>query len=550
MAGTARTFDIIIVGAGSAGCVLAHRLSADPQRRVLLLEAGGSHKKFHMTMPLAFLRAMFNLDLMWNYYSEPEPTLDGRKVWLPRGRVLGGSSSVNGMFYMRGHSSDYDDWAAAGCPGWSYADVLPYFRRMESSWRGVNAWHGDRGPLPVRAIDTRRLLHEPLMQSAVAAGFATTADLNAEIEEGFARGEVTIDARGRRASTARAYLDPVRARPNLTVVTGALVEQVLIENGRAVGVQYRLNGAVERAQADAEVVLAGGAYNSPQLLMLSGIGNADDLKGHGIRTVVHSPGVGANLSEHARLPVEFALNRPVSFLNELRADRVARSVVRWALFGDGVFATQINSCNIVIRTDARQSKPDVQLMCNPVRMDAKIWWPLIGPRQQHRITADAVVLHPESRGSVRLRSANPADPPRIQLNLFAHPGDLATARRGLAAARRIYATRPQADLIATELAPGPGVVSDADIDAYLRRAAAVTMHPVGTCRMGGDDLAVVDPELRVRGIAGLRVADASIMPTVPGGNTNAAAIMVGEKAADLILGTRLPAELPRARKHA
>jgi choline dehydrogenase len=550
MAGAARTFDIIIVGAGSAGCVLAHRLSADPQRRVLLLEAGGSHKKFHMTMPLAFLRAMFNLDLMWNYYSEPEPTLDGRKVWLPRGRVLGGSSSVNGMFYMRGHSSGYDDWAAAGCPGWSYADVLPYFRRMESSWRGADAWHGASGPLPVRAIDTRRLLHEPLMQSAVAAGFATTADLNAEIEEGFARGEVTIDARGRRASTARAYLDPVRGRPNLTVVTGALVERVLIENGRAVGVQYRRHGAVERPRAAAEVVLAGGAYNSPQLLMLSGIGNADDLKGHGIQSLVHLPGVGANLSEHARLPVEFALSRPVSFLNELRADRVVRSVLRWYLLGDGAFATQINSCNIVIRTDASLSRPDVQLMCNPVRMDAKIWWPLVGAQQQHRITADVVVLHPESRGSVGLHSADPADKPRIQLGIFGREADLATARRGLAAARHIYATRPQADLVAAELAPGPGVASDADVDAYLRRAAAVTMHPVGTCRMGGDDLAVVDPELRVRGVAGLRIADASIMPTVPGGNTNAAAIMVGEKAADLILGTRLPAESHRARTHA
>ena len=550
MAGGVRNFDIIIVGAGSAGCVLAHRLSADPQRRVLLLEAGGSHKQFHMTMPLAFLRAMFNLDLMWNYYSEPEPMLDGRKVWLPRGRVLGGSSSVNGMFYMRGHSTDFDGWAAAGCPGWSYADVLPYFRRMEASWRGANAWHGASGPLSVRAIDTRRLLHEPLMQSAVAAGFATSADLHAELEEGFARGEVTIDARGRRASTARAYLDPVRGRPNLTVVTGALVERVLIENGRAVGVQYRLNGAVERAQAAAEVVLAGGAYNSPQLLLLSGIGNADDLKAHGIQTLVHAPGVGANLSEHARLPVEFALSKPVSFLNELRADRVLRSTARWFLLGDGAFATQINSCNIVIRTDENQSRPDVQLMCNPVRMDAKIWWPLLGPQQQHRITADVVVLHPESRGSVRLRSANPADPPCIQLNLFTRPADIATVKRGLAAARRIYATRPQADLIAGETAPGPGVVSDAEIEEYIRRAAAVTQHPVGTCRMGSDDLAVVDPELRVRGVAGLRVADASIMPTVPGGNTNAAAIMVGEKAADLILGTRLPAENPRARTHA
>ena len=546
MTGGAREYDYIIVGAGSAGCVLAHRLSANPQCRVLLLEAGGSHKKFHLTMPLAFLRAMLNPAFVWDYMSEPEPTLDGRSLRLPRGKVLGGSSSINGMFYMRGHSSDFDGWAADGCPGWSYAEVLPYFRAMETSWRGDNAWHGAVGPLPVRAIDTRRLLHDPLMRSAAAAGFATSDDLHAEVEEGFARGEITVDARGRRASTARAYLDPVASRANLTVITGALAERVLVENGRATGVQFRRNAVLETARAAGEVLLAGGAYNSPQLLMLSGIGPADELKALGIAPLLHLPAVGQNLSEHGRVPVEFSLSRPVSFLNELRADRVAFSTLRWFLTGGGAFGTQINSCNVVIRTDSAQRQPDVQLMCNPVRMDARIWWPM-GPTQQHRITADVVVLHPQSRGSMRLRSANPADAPRIRLNLFSDPADMATARRGLAAARRIYATRPQADLVAAETAPGPTVGSDAEIEAYIRRTAGVTQHPVGTARMGSDERAVVDPQLRVRGVEGLRVIDASIMPTVPGGNCNATTIMLAEKGADLILGRSRPAEDPRTR---
>jgi choline dehydrogenase len=546
MTGGAREYDYIIVGAGSAGCVLAHRLSANPQCRVLLLEAGGSHKKFHLTMPLAFLRAMLNPAFVWDYMSEPEPTLEGRSLRLPRGKVLGGSSSINGMFYMRGHSSDFDGWAADGCPGWSYAEVLPYFRAMETSWRGDNVWHGAAGPLPVRAIDTRRLLHDPLMRSAAAAGFATSDDLHAEVEEGFARGEITVDARGRRASTARAYLDPVASRANLTVITGALAERVLVENGRATGVQFRRNAVLETARAAGEVLLAGGAYNSPQLLMLSGIGPADELKALGIAPLLHLPAVGQNLSEHGRVPVEFSLSRPVSFLNELRADRVAFSTLRWFLTGGGAFGTQINSCNVVIRTDSAQRQPDVQLMCNPVRMDARIWWPM-GPTQQHRITADVVVLHPQSRGSMRLRSANPADAPRIQLNLFSDPADMATARRGLAAARRIYATRPQADLVAAETAPGPEVGSDAEIEAYIRRTAGVTQHPVGTARMGSDERAVVDPQLRVRGIEGLRVIDASIMPTVPGGNCNATTIMLAERGADLILGRSRPAEDPRTR---
>jgi choline dehydrogenase len=529
------TVDYLIIGAGSAGCVVANRLSADPGCAVLLLEAGGRDDHVFLRMPLAFLKAMFRPGLVWNYMSEPEPGLNGRQLWLPRGRVLGGSSSINGMFYMRGHSSDFNAWRDRGCVGWGYEDVLPYFRRMESSWRGASHYHGATGPVHVVPIDTRRLLHDPLMRTAASAGFNISEDLHGEVEEGFAKGEVTIDPRGRRASTSRAYLHPIRERSNLRVQTGARTQRILIESGRAVGVEYVHDGEIRTVRVTREVIVCGGAYNSPQLLMLSGIGPADELRRHGITPVVDLPGVGRNLSEHARVPVEFAAAEPVTFLNQLRWDRVACSVARWALFGTGPFATQINSCNIVVRTLPTLAQPDVQLMCNPVRMDAKMWFPGFGARQEHRITADAVVLHPHSRGYLTLRSADPQAPPRISLNLFAERADLETAKRGVALARMIYGTEPQARLTGREIRPGAANDSDEKLEAYIRANAGVTQHPVGTCSMGVGPDAVVDPRLRVYGVEGLRVADASIMPTVPGGNTNAASIMIGEKSADLVL---------------
>lgn len=532
--GDPQAVDYLIIGAGSAGCVLAHRLSERPVS-VRLLEAGGPDDHLYLRMPLAFLRAMFLPQVTWSYLSEPEPQLNGRQIWLPRGRVLGGTSSINGMFYMRGHSKDFDGWRDLGCPGWGYEDVLPYFRRMETSWRGASRYHGDRGPLPVRAIDTAKLLHEPLMQSAAAAGYATSEDLAGEHQEGFARGEVTIDPRGRRASTARAYLHPIAHRPNLTVTTRALTHRILIEKGRAVGVEYERDGQLQRVRALREVILCAGTYNSPQLLMLSGIGPASELESHGIRPVLDLPGVGANLSEHPRVPVELEATAPVTFLNELRLDRVIVSVLRWSLFGTGPFATQLNSCNIVIRTLASLEQPDVQLMSNPVRMDARIWVPGLSRRQEHRMTADVVVLHPGSRGRVSLRSGDPHDPPRITLNLFTDPADIDTAMRGLTAARAIYRTPPQAHITGREIRPGAGVNTRDELLAYIRANGGVTQHPVGTCAMGAGRQAVVDERLRVRGIEGLRIADASIMPTVPGGNTNAAAIMIGEKASDLIV---------------
>ena len=536
-------YDYLIVGAGAAGCVLANRLSEDPQTRVLLVEAGGSDDRLMIRMPLGMMRAFRDPSITWGYVSEPEPNLNGRVLMVPRGRVLGGSSSINGMFFMRGHSSDFDGWQRLGCDGWSYAHVLPYFKKLESSWRGAVPYHGADGPMPIAPNATTRLLHQPLMQTATAAGYWTSEDINGRVEEGFARPELTMDERGRRASAARSYLRPVLGRANLQVMQGAQTTRILVEQGRAVGIELRRGSETRAVHAQREVILCGGTYNSAQLLLLSGFGAAADLARLGIRVRADLPGVGANLSEHVRAGLQFTTREPVSFLRELRADRVAFSLLRWLAFGTGAFASQVSSCNVLIRTDPQLAQPDIQVMCNPVRMDAKVWWPLVGSRQAHLLTADAVLLHPKSRGRVTLRSANPMAKPRIQFNCLSDPDDLAVLRRGLRAARKIYGTPPQADLIEQEITPGAGIDSDADLDAYIRATASVTQHPVGTCSMAAGAGRVVDAGLRVQGVDGLRVADASIMPTVPGGNTYGAVLMIAERAADLIRGRTLPPQL-------
>jgi choline dehydrogenase len=534
------SYDYIIVGAGAAGCVLANRLSEDPQARVLLVEAGGSDDRFLIKLPLGLLRAFRDPTLTWGYLSEPEPQLNGRTLPVPRGRVMGGSSSINGMFFMRGHSADFEAWQALGCEGWGYAHVLPYFKKLECSWRGAVPYHGAQGPMPVRPNATTKLLHEPLMQTAAAAGFWTSDDLHGRLEEGFARAELTVDARGRRASASRAYLRPVRHRPNLEVMQGALTTRVLVDGGRATGIELRRGPETRRVYAEREVILCGGTYNSPQLLMLSGFGAPDELRRHGIHVQAELPGVGQNLSDHLRAGLQFATREPVSFLRELRADRIALSLLRWWLLGTGPMATQVSSCNVVIRTQDTLPQPDIQLMCNPVRMDAKIWWPLLSSKQMHLLTVDAVVLHPKSRGRVSLRSADPASKPRIAFKALEEREDLETLIRGLRTARHIYGTRPQADLIEREVTPGANLESDADLEAHVRSTASMTQHPVGTCSMAPGHGQVVDTQLRVRGVDGLRVADASIMPAVPGGNTYGAVLMIAERAADLIRGRALP----------
>jgi choline dehydrogenase len=538
----AETFDYVVVGAGSAGCVMAARLSEDPKVSVLLLEAGGPASKYHLKMPVGFLKAVMDPAVNWGYWSEPEPHMNGRPLPLPRGKVMGGSGSINGMFYMRGHPRDFDQWAQMGASGWSYADVLPYFKKMESSWRGAGPHHGASGPVRVASIDAHHPLHDALMASAAGAGFPTSDDLSGDNPEGFARGECTIDQRGRRVSSATAYLRPALSRPNLEVRDSALVHRVVIEDGRATGVDYERGGERLVAHCRREVILCGGAYNSPHLLMLSGIGPAEHLREMGIAVVADSPGVGSNLSEHATASMEFAATRPVTFLKELRADKVALSALRWAVLGTGPLANQLNSCNVVIRSREGLDRPDIQIMANPIRFDAKIWFPGLTPRQDHLFWAGIVALHPKSRGWVRLKSADPHELASVTLNLLSDPDDLATLRAGMRAARRIYHTAPQSALTGAEVTPGERVQTDDELDAYLRATTYICMHPVGTCAMGMGERSVVDPELRVKGVEGLRVVDASVMPTVPGANTNAPVMMIAERAADLIKGKVLARE--------
>ncbi len=528
------TYDYIIVGAGSAGCVLAHRLSADPSIRVLLLEAGGRDDSFLIHMPAGIAR-LITPKVNWLYQTEPQAELHGRRLFWPRGKTLGGSSSINAMVYIRGQPQDYDHWCDGGNPGWAYRDVLPYFRRAENNEALHDAWHGRGGPLNVCDRRYTNPLSDLFVEAAVASGLARNADFNGPEQHGAGRYQVT-QRDGRRCSAASAYLHPIAARRNLTVATGALALRILLEGRRAVGVEYARGGTPLAARAEREVLLAAGAINSPQLLLLSGIGPADELRAQGL-TVRHDlPGVGRNLQDHLDVHVIRVCTRPVTLDPLARGLGAARTALRYALFKTGAGVSNVAEAGAFLRTGPEADTPDVQLHFIPAYV--------VDHGRRHMpgygMTLHVCYLRPASRGTIRLASPDPAAPARIDPGYLSEPADLAPLIAGIRRARDIYAQAPLRAYLGPEVFPGEGRDSDAALEAFIRAAAETEYHPVGTCRMGSDAAAVVDPQLRVRGLDGLRVVDASVMPTLVSGNTNAPTIMIAEKAADLILSRTPP----------
>jgi choline dehydrogenase len=529
------TCDYVVVGAGSAGCVVASRLSENPNHRVVLLEAGGARRHPYMRMPLAFYALLEDPSLQWPLVSGPEPYAADRVIPVNRGKVLGGTGAINGMTYARGDPGDYDNWAAAGATGWSYAEVLPYFKKSESNWRGETPYHGGSGPL---SVSLGEVAWDPFfpafMEAAKKLGEKINDDYCGADTGGFSRVEFTTH-KGHRASTYQQFLVPAMSRPNLRVESRAQARRILIEGDRAVGVEYEQAGVLTQIRAEREVILCGGAYHSPHLLMLSGIGAPDELKKAGITPVHDLPGVGRNLQDHVGTGIVYAASQPITFEKELRYDRAVLSVLRWWLTGTGPMTQIPLTCWAFRKTSPELARADIQFFFSPVALNARLWFPGIRKGAGHIVTARNCLRYPASRGSVRLKSANPEDAPVVVSNMLQEPQDMKSLIGALRQTRELMSTEPLAGLVEKERMPGAAKTSDADLEGFLRQNARLACHPVGTCAMGSGEQAVLDARLRVRGLEGLRVADASVMPSIVGGNLNAPIIMIAEKAADMLL---------------